>query len=856
LVCGFIALDTPLRSIAQVSTPAELNIDQFQNAETPKTTKTLYNINLQTAIGLGDEMAGIIDGHGELDSRNAKFRLVTGAGSEDASEIKWKQSLYDAYLPIVSTESRSARGRMTWDAYASDVAETGAEYVEIYHTDLSYRVELLFPYTTHVDVSDGKVCSGEQLLAVIPGAMNIKSSQARYNFLTPTRETYSLRSMPGQATRHYPGIDPAFSGGRTSILFRPLVYRFPVEADRTYHVVLGLMTGEIAASGANLLKLSVNNQSLTVDMAAMEVGKPFLQAFAIHASGSELRISSETDPSSTSPYRRALLNGIWIFEEAADPEQIALGKLSDRALYYVRCGEELPEEATCSVSFDYGETAAPAPRRVCLPYSCKRSSSQVLALQGDLALKSAREKWNTVLQEGAQFITGDPRLDHLYNTSLINVFLLRTKYASTANSGEDLYVLKPGAGIYDAFWYRDGAYLAAALDVAGHSLEAEKSLRLFWQTGLPGNLAAFEQQQGGSWQSPLMEYDGQGQALWALVHHAKFSGNRGWLRNVYPNIRRGALWIKSTTEQNRFVTEDGARPIYYGLLPIGEGEAIGRGYNYYHDYWAFLGLQMAFEAAQVLNEEDDLKWIRETRDAFSADLLSSVRQSFERIGEGKYIPATPFESKSQCDIWGSLAALYPTRFLDPQDPMMTRTLDLIQEHSTEGEYKFFTKNKIWTYITADWAMCYLLRDELPMFHALYDGYVAHASPTNAWIEEIYLDTRIGTGWAAGQYVHLHRNALVFEDEDVLHLCWGAKELWFANGITVLRAPTKFGIIDFKLRRVDTLLNIDYKFTRNEQQDKCRCVQLHFPISSQTIGSIRVNGKVRALAPGQRALQLE
>ena len=79
------------------------------------------------------------------------------------------------------------------------------------------------------------------------------------------------------------------------------------------------------------------------------------------------------------------------------------------------------------------------------------------------------------------------------------------------------------------------------------------------------------------------------------------SGNLEWLRMVYPNIRKGADWIRNVTEQMRYLTENGDRPIYYGLLPAAEGEAIGQGYIYYHDFWAVLGLRMAIEAAKALS---------------------------------------------------------------------------------------------------------------------------------------------------------------------------------------------------------------------------------------------------------------
>ncbi len=338
--------------------------------------------------------------------------------------------------------------------------------------------------------------------------------------------------------------------------------------------------------------------------------------------------------------------------------------------------------------------------------------------------------------------------------------------------------------------------------------------------------------------------------MWALVHHAQFSGDQKWLRTVYPSICKGVLWIKHVTGETKVLTENGDRPIYYGLLPMGEGEAIGEGYIFYHDYWSVLGLRMAIEAATALNEEQDVKWMTQTYNEFCANLLASTKLAFERVGLNEYIPATPFESKSQADIWGAIAALYPTRFLEPDDPMISRTLDLMRRHCQEDEYTFLVKkNKIWTYITVDWAMCYLLRGDLTMFFKLFDGYVAHASPTNAWIEEIFIDSHLGTGdmphgWAAAQYVHLHRNSLVFEDKDVLHLCWGARDAWLSNGIKVKQAPTKFGNVDFEVHKIRGTIVLKYNFVRGEHSQACRHVQLHVPPSAQQIRSVSVNGDVR------------
>jgi hypothetical protein len=869
LVLGFAAFNSRINA---------LSLRDGNNHSSAKSLPRLFNPNLQTAIGLGDETPGIVDQFGQLDSRHAILAVQIGTTPLESPDLHWSQTLEEGYLPIVSTQIQSNQGSAGWTAYASNAASTGVECFEFLRADLPLKVHLRFPYTTKIEVNAGVVTSGGQILAQFPAAASVKISQAKYNLLTPDRETWSFSkppwsplNSPGSHPAVSPGIDLAFASGRASFLFRPLRYKFPVQRGKTYHVVLGLIVPLPGLDDAlnptqTIMKLSANGTSNIVNMADLTAGKPYLHDFVVQASMPEIHVTSATDPSSTSPYRPTLLNAIWIFDSAVDLDQVAVGSLSKNALFYVRCGEEPIEDVACAVTLDYTRAGANATNcRIYLPYSLSMNDGEKSdAPNISSTPAAAKQRWKSLVLRGAQFITGDERLDNLYKTSLINIFLLRTKYAGMADGGQDLYVVKPGATIYDAFWYRDGAYITAALDVAGHSEEAENSLRLFWQSNLPGDFGAYGQQESGAWQAPLDELDSQGQAMWALVHHAQFSGNVEWQRAVYPSIRKGAAWLRDVTGQTRFLEENGERPIYYGLLPAAEGEAIAHGYIYYHDFWAVLGLRMAVEAAKALNEEQDVRWMTQAYDTFCANLSASVKLAYERIGLNKYIPATPFNPVSQIDIWGSIAALYPTRFLEPDDPMISRTLDLMLAHVREDEYTFSNTRKlekVQLYLTADWAMCYLLRGDLPTFYRLFDGYVAHASPTNAWIEEMFLDSRLGTGdmphgWAAAQYLHLHRNSLVFEDHDVLHICWGAREAWLNNGVTVKRAPTKFGTIDFECRRNGGTLTLDYQFVRGAHQEICRQVQLHIPPSAAQSGSVRINGRDRALQPNQDTVQLE
>ena len=819
----------------------------------PSTPSVFYNTNLQTAIGLRDQPPGMVDKFGQLKTRNVETTLEMGTPLQPVTGMEWSQSLAGGYAPMVETEVRAPQGTLRWAAFNADEGGVAADYVEIKEAATPYRLTLWFPFTPSIQVQDNYVFSRDQVLAFFPPPKAMEVSQARYNFLSPTAGPSETHAQP------LPGTDPAFNLRIVQGLGRDIQYRFPVTSGATYHIFLGMLTFRPLKPGDSLMKLSAGDQARTVDIGLTGSGVPVLEEFVVRPTGNEILIKVECDASATNPGRPALLNGIWVFDKPVDAEQVKAGKLSEKAVFYVQCGREKLRDRACCVVLDYPPHAATAGSKwICLPYkACTCELGSVTSILPETARASAQKDWDSFLQEGAQFTTGVRHLDDLYKTSLLNIFLLRTRLAGAGAGGDDLYVLKPGATTYNAFWYRDGSYLVAALDVAGYPREAEKSLRLFWQANLHGTPAAMGQQASGAWQCPLTEWDGQGQALWALVHHFELTRDQSWLRQVYPSIRRGAQWIKNVTEQTQIRTEHGDKPIFFGLLPEGDGEAIGMGYIYYHNFWAVLGLRQALAAAQALGEVADAKWIQEAYGQFCANLLASVKLAYAGIGNHQFIPGSAFDPR--LDIWGAMAALYPARFLAPHDEMMTRTLERMAGHAKEDEYVFQDRDKIWTYITADWAMCYLLRDELPMFYRLFNGYVAHASPTNAWIEEIYPDTRVGTGdmphgWAAGQYIHLLRNSLLFEYEKILELCWGVQPEWLKDGakVSVKSAPTRFGKVDFEMQRRGAELALDYHFSRTVNPEH---VRLHIPKGIEGVQSVRINGRSRALRPGEIAIML-
>ncbi len=849
-------------------------------------SQALYNVNYQTAIGQGDEPATVVDRFGQLKSddanvpelanaargggsRNVNVVMEIGNPSRAVSNFQADQSLEDGYLPILHTKVRAQQGLFRSVVFSSDSGGLKADYLGIVGGSNPFRVRLLCPTTTLITAENGVIRTPDQVLAIVSAPVRVNTHNAKYNCMTPERNSRvfpSAVAWEGLPRLKCPAsLDMAFASARTGS--HSVEYSFPVVAGKAYRVYVGIGNPRWLVANTDyfqVVKLSVDDQSQTVELNSAPPYQPILREFTIPRASANICVRSEGVAGGS------LLSGIWIFDEALEPSSVMSGTLNRHALYYVRCGKEPAEDIISSVDLEYSPSGlGESTTWIQLPYALPPGDRErARIVSSDAALSGTKAHWESFLDKGAQFSTGISSLDNLYKTSLINLLLLRTKYPGQGADGQDIYAVKPGLTIYDSFWYRDGSYIVAALDAAGHPEEAEKSLRLFTDGDLKGALKAWGQQPNGLWESPGGEWDSQGQAIWALVHHWELTGDISWLRSVYENIRSGALWIRQSTAKTKKLESCGERPIYWGLLEKGVSEDTGSvepSYIYEHDFWAVLGLEKAITASQWLKRDSDTQWMKATYEEFRANLLASVKRAYSDIGKDAFIPADPFDSS--LDINGDIAAVYPTCFLNARDPMVISSLKRIAAHSQEGLYTWFktlNNGDMWTYMTADWAMCYLLGNDLSMFYKLFEAYADHASPTNSWPECIYRDSRLGTGdmphgWAAASYILLHRNSMVYENGNDLELCWGVAPKWLAGEarVWVRNAPTKFGTIDFNLRRSASVLTLEHRVKPNLNQPKPSIVRLRIPPPLRNeITTIRVNGRAYTLSPGESVLRID
>ena len=422
----------------------------------------------------------------------------------------------------------------------------------------------------------------------------------------------------------------------------------------------------------------------------------------------------------------------------------------------------------------------------------------VLPCADDL-LAQAIAGWDAVLAPAATVSAADPWLGEAFRSSLVHDLLMRDKV-------DEFRVVKPGAQAYDSFWFRDAAYIIRSMDSAGLHARAEESLRLYWNRPLPDEIEAMgtwnsrvAQYDDGRWECPNDEHDGTGQALWALVGHYQLTGDLAWLRTVYPAIRNGANWLVSARLQT--LGGENAGSSHEGLLPIGCGESlIPWDYVLNHNYWGVLGLRMAGVAADAVGEAGDVQTFARAREALQASVEKAVQAAFI---DG-YIQAAP--GVTQSIDHGSIGALYPCEVLPPDDALLTATFENMWQHRVFDQYKFPTKNKIWTYITADWAQALLLRGEWERATTLFEGYRKQASPVAGWWEEVFVDSGVGTGddphgWAAANYVLWLRSILMWETAaGTVELLRGVPPAWLVHG-----SPLRATGFPLRLGRLESLV---------------------------------------------------
>ncbi|MDQ6750963.1 MAG: hypothetical protein M3Z33_09465 [Actinomycetota bacterium] len=368
-----------------------------------------------------------------------------------------------------------------------------------------------------------------------------------------------------------------------------------------------------------------------------------------------------------------------------------------------------------------------------------------------------------------------------------------TYYASLMDIALPRYRAPNGAWVqavnnlrYHAFWLRDGAVMANALDLVGLHGQAGEDLGFFLDWQNPDGL--FISRPG--------QLDGFGQTLWAFGEHLRRTGNGAFAGQVYPAVRRAMAW---------FIANRAADPLR--LLPPGnpgDNEYVA-GHLAGDNFWAIAGIEQAVEMARRLHQSADLaRWSAELAD-YRGTVQAQARAAAAR--SGGYIPPA-FDVPGGQD-WGNYWAAYPGSPFAATDPLVTATLNHARSEFGEGIGTYGDPHMLHGVIGYRAFETMLRRGEQAnVVRGFYDS-LAHTTSTNASFETGVLPlgnrtvdlATVPHGWGAAEYVSLLRNMLIREEGTGLVLMSALSPSWLKPGqtVSVRGGATAYGPLDFALR---------------------------------------------------------
>jgi len=387
--------------------------------------------------------------------------------------------------------------------------------------------------------------------------------------------------------------------------------------------------------------------------------------------------------------------------------------------------------------------------------------------------------------------------------------------------------LHGGEGFYDRFYIRDGAYQLMELEEAGLWDAAEKAAR--WYLTRQRDDGRFETQKG--------QLDANGQAPWVLWQYYKITGNKQWLAEAYPLMRRAVDWAAKARR-----AEPADSP-YVGLLPpaIADGEYLWAGKNRIlgYDFWNLRALLCTIDAASVLGKTGEAQQLA----AEAKQYRAAIDASWKRLD----MPHFPPSWEKDGTHWGNTETLWPTPIFERNDPRVCALVREVRDNHgggfAEGTIRWLgTQDAVHPYMGAYTTMTCLAQGQHEQVVADFYWYLLHSTASHAFPEGLFFKRRFAwvntiphvTG--ASNYALMLRHMLVHESGDELHLLSAVPDWWLDEGkeIRVERAPTHFGVLSLTVRGKTEGVAIE--FERPMRTPPARIV-LHLPKSRSLLGEL-------------------
>ena len=411
-------------------------------------------------------------------------------------------------------------------------------------------------------------------------------------------------------------------------------------------------------------------------------------------------------------------------------------------------------------------------------------ADQIRALSFFQAHAAVRASWQRTLAPAMRIRLPEKSVEDAYYASLTQILDSRYELAGPGGGGGP-WVQTVNDLQYHAFWLRDGAIMTNALDLAGLHTAAAQDLSYF----------ASWQQPDGLFISRTRQYDGMGQALWAIGRHAELTGDANFARSELPAISRAVSWIAQQIALD---------PL--GLMPIsapGDDE-YATGHLAGDDFWAVAGMDAALELAMVAGQPELAASWTALDGALRANVARATRAA--AAANGGAVPPT-LDQQGGLD-WGNWWVAYPDGPLGLYDPIVTATIAAADAGLREGIATYDDGRLLHDYLGFRIFETQLERgDQAPVVAALYSE-IAHSSGTYGGFETSIapLGKRSSAsnlsphGTYSGELVTLLRNMLVRDDGSRVYLLSAIPTAWLEPGdiTAVSQAPTTRGRVSLRL----------------------------------------------------------
>jgi hypothetical protein len=383
----------------------------------------------------------------------------------------------------------------------------------------------------------------------------------------------------------------------------------------------------------------------------------------------------------------------------------------------------------------------------------------------------------------------DSALQGLLDSCIRNIYQAREIKASRP-------AFQVGPTCYRGTWAADGPFIMEAITYLGRAAEVRAGLE---------NQVDQDQGPGGVAFSKK-----SGLRLWMICRHAQLTGDRQWLRAMWPKVQRD---VDQIIEYRRMTRSD-PKQANFGLMPagFGDGGLDGTHREYSNVYWTLAGLLSAIEMARQTHDPHAAAWQAEYQDYWDTFQRARERDKLTDAAGNVYVPVTMQGEERQLPqrgAWGFLHSIFPGRIFKPDDRLMLGTLAMLDANQREGLIygTGWIADGVWNYAGSFYAHAHLWLGHGRKAAATLYAFANHACPLGCWREEQNCrgekENYCGDmphNWASAELIRLVRHLLVLERGSELHLLEGLPRAWTKPGsrTRLVEVPTSFGPIDLEL----------------------------------------------------------